>query len=140
MEIRDQEERSYTNGEITVYWKPELCIHATVCFTDLPKVFQPEKKPWINIQGATTAEIIKTVNDCPTDALSFRYNTEEENSMKEKKDRTQIRQMLNGPNLIQGNFEIIDHNGETIKTGKNTALCACGKSKNKPFCDGSHLK
>ena len=52
-----------------------------------------------------------------------------------------IRCRENGPLVIQGVFQIVDHQGNefTLPTGKDTiALCRCGQSKNKPFCDGSH--
>ena len=44
----------YTNGEITVIWKPHVCIHSKKCWTNLRAVFDPFVKPWINMQGATT--------------------------------------------------------------------------------------
>jgi CDGSH-type Zn-finger protein len=52
-----------------------------------------------------------------------------------------IRLRENGPLVIQGPVRIVDHVGNefTIPPGKDTvALCRCGQSKNKPFCDGSH--
>jgi CDGSH-type Zn-finger protein len=52
-----------------------------------------------------------------------------------------IRCRENGPLLIQIPIKIIDHLGNefAIPLGKeNIALCRCGQSKNKPFCDGSH--
>jgi CDGSH-type Zn-finger protein len=52
-----------------------------------------------------------------------------------------IRLRENGPLVIQGAIKIVDHQGNefTIPPGKETvALCRCGHSKNKPFCDGSH--
>jgi len=52
-----------------------------------------------------------------------------------------IRLRENGPLLIQGVAKVVDHQGNefTIPPGKDTiALCRCGQSKNKPFCDGSH--
>jgi CDGSH-type Zn-finger protein len=52
-----------------------------------------------------------------------------------------IRLRENGPLVIQGPVQIVDHLGNpfTPPPGKETiALCRCGQSKNKPFCDGSH--
>ena len=52
-----------------------------------------------------------------------------------------IRCRENGPLVIQGPIQIVDHLGNAfpIPVGKETvALCRCGHSNNKPFCDGSH--
>ncbi len=46
--------------------------------------------------------------------------------------------MAPGPLLLQGNFEIQDQTGAEIFRGEKTALCRCGESANKPFCDGTH--
>jgi CDGSH-type Zn-finger protein len=48
----------------------------------------------------------------------------------------------NGPYLIRGPFVLTDPTGGEIHIpeGKNVALCRCGKSENKPFCDGQHSK
>lgn len=63
--------RKYSNGTITVVWQPAECIHAGVCFTSLRKVFDPIKRPWVTIDGASTEEIIDVVERCPTKALTF---------------------------------------------------------------------
>jgi CDGSH-type Zn-finger protein/uncharacterized Fe-S cluster protein YjdI len=44
----------------------------------------------------------------------------------------------NGPLLLAGNFEIRDARGEVLYRGAKAALCRCGGSANKPFCDGNH--
>ena len=52
-----------------------------------------------------------------------------------------IRCRENGPLVIQGAIRVTDHQGNefTLPQGKDViALCRCGQSKNKPFCDGSH--
>jgi CDGSH-type Zn-finger protein len=52
-----------------------------------------------------------------------------------------IRCRPNGPLVIEGPFTLVDHLGNefTLPTNKPAvALCRCGQSKNKPFCDGAH--
>ena len=68
--------KNYSNGEITVHWKPDACIHSGNCARQLLTVFNPRMKPWINIEGAATDEIIKAVDRCPSGALS--WNKEKE--------------------------------------------------------------
>jgi len=46
----------------------------------------------------------------------------------------------NGPNLLSGPIEIRNEAGELVKTARRVALCRCGASGNKPFCDGSHQR
>ena len=44
-----------------------------------------------------------------------------------------------GPLLVRGDFRIQDQDGKEIDAGRETiALCRCGKSRMRPFCDGSH--
>ncbi|WP_336517176.1 (4Fe-4S)-binding protein [Pollutibacter soli] len=72
--------KKYTNGQMTIVWKPSLCQHSTICWrrtTGLPQVFNPAIKPWINPLGATTEEMIVQVKKCPSGALSFFMNAEE---------------------------------------------------------------
>jgi len=71
----------YSNGEITVVWKPEICQHSKNCWKGLIEVFDPGKKPWIKMDGASTERIIEQVKKCPSGALSFFMN---EDVQKEK--------------------------------------------------------
>ena len=63
--------RTYPGNGITVVWKPEICRHAARCATQLPAVFNPAAKPWVNMDGASSQEIIDQVAKCPTGALSI---------------------------------------------------------------------
>jgi uncharacterized Fe-S cluster protein YjdI len=66
----------YSNGEVTVIWKPHLCQHSGNCARGLPAVFNPRRKPWIDTSQATTSEIVEQVKKCPSGALSFLMNHE----------------------------------------------------------------
>ena len=65
-------QKEYTNGEITILWKPELCIHSGVCVKTLPRVYNPKKRPWIKIENATSEELVKQISKCPSKALSIK--------------------------------------------------------------------
>ena len=67
---------NYSNGEVTIVWKPELCIHSGNCARGLPEVFKPKEKPWITPEGATTERIIEQVKKCPSGALSYFLDAE----------------------------------------------------------------
>jgi len=64
--------KEYSNGEITVIWKSAICTHSGNCVRNLSKVFNPKEIPWININNATSEEIIETINKCPSGALSIK--------------------------------------------------------------------
>lgn len=135
--------KTYSNEDITVIWKPDLCIHSTKCWKASLKVFNPKRRPWINLSGGSSDEIIKIVDNCPSGALSY----ERKEKMKEQntQEQTQPSQMTvqvskGGPYLVKGNFLFVNSDGkEEMKQG-SIALCRCGGSKNKPFCDGAHRK
>jgi putative redox protein len=61
------------NDERTFSFEVELCQHATHCFTQLPEVFNPAIRKWVNPFGAPTERIIEQVKKCPSGALSFLY-------------------------------------------------------------------
>lgn len=138
----------YTNGEVTVVWKPDTCIHSRICWTDLREVFDPFKRPWVNMKGGTTEKIIEQVRKCPSGALSYFMNNENETAsstaepsvVSEAAEIIHIQIKQDGPIIVNTDCHITLTNGETeIKKGV-TALCRCGGSGNKPYCDGSHKK
>jgi uncharacterized Fe-S cluster protein YjdI len=55
---------------VTVVWKPDICIHSGICARGLPDVFDPRKRPWVNITAASTDVIVAQVARCPSGALS----------------------------------------------------------------------
>jgi uncharacterized Fe-S cluster protein YjdI len=66
----------YSNGEVTIIWKPNLCIHSGKCVRGLPAVFDNKRKPWIDAKAASTHEIVEQVKKCPSGALTYLMNHE----------------------------------------------------------------
>ncbi len=134
--------KKYSNRDITIVWKPSVCIHSTLCWkgeNGLRSVFNPAEKPWIKPEGASTSEIIERVNNCPSGALSFYYDTVE-NKPAETQAEGSVETMPNGPLLVYGNITVKHASGNLEHKNKVTAFCRCGASSNKPYCDGTHTK
>ena len=68
----DQNMKEYSNGEVTVLWDASKCIHSANCVKNLPEVFKPKEKPWVQMENSTSENIISTVNKCPSGALSLK--------------------------------------------------------------------
>jgi uncharacterized Fe-S cluster protein YjdI len=130
--------REYTNGAVTVVWKPELCIHSGICAKGLPDVFRPRVRPWVRIEKGTTEDLINQVKRCPSGALSYYLNEAKEN--KPEASETKVEVLENGPLLVYGTLKVIGKDGTEEVKNKTTAFCRCGASKNKPYCDGTHSK
>ncbi len=130
--------KNYTNGEITVVWKPHLCIHATRCFKELPQVFRPQEHPWIRLEEAETQRIIRQVDRCPTDALSYFFNKDGKPAPKE--DHAKIEIVPDGPLVVRGQCVLLNGQGKEVLVEKAALLCRCGASKKKPYCDGTHTE
>jgi uncharacterized Fe-S cluster protein YjdI len=63
--------KRYSNGEVTVVWKPDLCVHSGICARGLPLVFNPRRVPWVEMQHSDTQTIVDQVQRCPSGALSI---------------------------------------------------------------------
>ncbi|MDY7105625.1 MAG: CDGSH iron-sulfur domain-containing protein [Actinomycetota bacterium] len=55
-------------------------------------------------------------------------------------DRVVIKVRENGPLLVRGDIELVDHEGRRFEVGDDIVLCRCGASERRPFCDGSHRR
>lgn len=130
--------KKYSNDEITVVWKPGSCIHSKKCWKDLIQVFNPKNRPWINLEGATNERIKEQVLACPSGALSYILNIED--NKEQVLAETKVEALENGPLLIYGTIHITNSDGKTEIKNKTTAFCRCGASLNKPYCDGAHIK
>ncbi len=138
--LRQGVERQYANDDIVVYWEPGLCIHSANCLNKLPEVFDSQARPWIRINAANADQIAEAVLSCPTGALRFKRldgGLQESDAMP---DETIVNERLNGPLFVRGRIRIVGAGGEVIREATRVALCRCGHSQNKPFCDLTHRK
>ncbi|MEO6314175.1 MAG: (4Fe-4S)-binding protein [Chitinophagaceae bacterium] len=132
----------YSNSSITIIWKPEICIHSKICWHGLRSVFDPARRPWILPDAADSATIMAQIDKCPSGALSYLKKDVADRpdpiAVTPPENVTNIECLPDGPLLVTGAVRVKKADGtEEIKTGA-VALCRCGASKNKPYCDGGH--
>ena len=129
-------ERIYRNESIAVHWNPRRCIHSGNCVRGLPQVFQKSERPWIKVDAATATEIADVIQRCPTGALHFERL--DGGTQEQATEETTIAPQPNGPLFVRGHVRIVGADGTVIREDTRIALCRCGQSHNKPFCDGTH--
>ena len=135
--MSEEKSKEYTNGEITIVWKPGKCIHAGVCVKTLPDVYDPKARPWINVDNATTEALKNQVTKCPSGALSYFMN--DENDQEATELETKVEVLKDGPLLVYGTLKVKSSDGKEEIKNRSTAFCRCGASNNKPYCDGNHI-
>jgi len=126
----------YESETIVVSYDPKRCIHAAECVHGLPGVFEKDRRPWIDPSQASPDEIVEVVSRCPTGTLTYERKDGGAGEEPLKENIATLAQ--DGPVYISGNIEIKTSEGQQQET--RVALCRCGASKNKPFCDNSHLE
>jgi CDGSH-type Zn-finger protein/ferredoxin/uncharacterized Fe-S cluster protein YjdI len=128
--------RRYDAKEIAISYDLKRCIHAEECVRALPRVFDPGRRVWVDATQAMAGEIANAVQRCPTGALHFRRT---DGGMEEQTPRSnEIRVTQDGPLYFRGELEI--HTPTAVLKETRAALCRCGASGNKPFCDNSHAE
>lgn len=63
--------KAYENDEIIVFWKPDLCEHATECIRGNNNVFDVSRRPWVDLSQAPASEIAEIIDKCPSEALKY---------------------------------------------------------------------
>lgn len=128
----------YKSDDILVTYDAKRCIHAAECVRGLPTVFDTEKRPWIQPDQATADEVAEVIMRCPTGALQF--ERQGSGVSEPIPDKNTIQVEPNGPLYLHGDIEILTTDDELLLKDTRVALCRCGASQDKPFCDGSHSK
>ncbi|MDQ1483072.1 MAG: hypothetical protein QOF35_1148 [Actinomycetota bacterium] len=129
--------RTYRGTDVEVSFDGDLCIHATECVRGLPGVFDRERRPWVLADNATADEVSAVIERCPSGALQYRRL--DGASIEPTSPVTAAIPVANGPLALRGDLVVRRADGTTERLPR-AALCRCGQSKNKPFCDNSHLE
>ncbi|TAK76108.1 MAG: hypothetical protein EPO16_07810 [Dehalococcoidia bacterium] len=129
--------RVYANDRIEVTWEPGYCIHWAACIRGSMKAFNPQRRPWIDVDAETPERIAEIVSRCPTGALHARWKDGTPAEM--PPEPLVATPTLDGPLFLRGHIRMLDREGRVIREDTRVALCRCGHSQNKPFCDDSHF-
>ena len=128
---------NYTGEKIDVSYDAGRCIHAAECIRRLHTVFDNSKRPWVQPDAGLADGIAATVLHCPSGALH--YDRKDGGMLEPISEHNAIRLSENGPLYLRGYFTIVNGQGEWVVDDTRAALCRCGASQNKPFCDNAHI-
>ena len=132
----ERKSRQYQADGITVEYELSRCIHAAECVHGLPQVFDPKARPWIQPGNAAIDKVAEVVRRCPTGALRYRRTDGGEDEQPARENT--VRLAPDGPLYLEGRLRVELADGEVIEEPR-IALCRCGDSKHKPFCDNTHV-
>ncbi|MCP4382767.1 MAG: iron-binding protein [Hyphomicrobiales bacterium] len=119
--------------KISILYDGGKCIHSRNCVLSLPDVFLANTKgDWIFPDAGSVEDIVVLARGCPSGAIRYERNDGGEPEPLPKVNT--IRVMENGPLAVRAELRI-----DGADAGRRATLCRCGASKNKPYCDGSHV-
>ena len=125
----------YEGEEITIHDNRTLCSHSEICVKQLSTVFNRNSRPWIDPLADRTEAIIELIKKCPSGALSYTLNDEHHNQFH---NTVEFEVCKNGPYHVKGPVQLNVTDELQIPSKDHFAICRCGESKNKPYCDGNH--
>jgi uncharacterized Fe-S cluster protein YjdI/predicted GNAT family acetyltransferase/CDGSH-type Zn-finger protein len=118
--------------EVTVLYDRGRCRHYAECVGGLPQVFDPTRRPWIRADLADPQAVAEVVRRCPTGALHYRLAADAPEAPTRP---STITRDPAGPLLVRGDLVLDTPAGPLAET--RAALCACGRTQDQPFCDGT---
>ncbi len=125
----------YPGVAATVRWHQGLCIHVGECGRSSGELFVGGRKPWCQPDVSTLDDVVDVVERCPTGALTYQRSDGVEEIAP---SANTVHVANNGPLYVRGDLDIDGRHASMGGARFRAALCRCGQSKNKPFCDNSH--
>jgi len=130
----DDNAKVYPGGPgIELLQDPILCIGAGFCH-GRNRIEQTIKK------NKTLDIALQQTYDCAGGSLVLKVNGVKQEPKLEKSISAMSIPGKVGPILVKGGIPVISADDFTYEVRNRVALCGCGKSNNKPFCDGAHLR
>ncbi|MFW2374668.1 MAG: CDGSH iron-sulfur domain-containing protein [Gammaproteobacteria bacterium] len=126
----------YPGKLIDVEWDERLCIHMGECGYAKGELFVAGRDPWCEPDLTSLDEIADVVGRCPSGALVYRVKDGTVSETADAENTVQV--SYNGPYFMRGDLDIEGNSDNMPGVLYRAALCRCGHSKNKPFCDNSH--
>jgi CDGSH-type Zn-finger protein/uncharacterized Fe-S cluster protein YjdI len=126
----------YESAQVEVTYDAQRCIHAAECVKRLGEVFDPQKRPWVQPEHATADAIATTIHACPSGALH--YTRKDGGAEEPVPTENTITLVENGPLYVRGDVTLIGADDSLLTKDTRVALCRCGQSQHKPYCDNSH--
>lgn len=121
----------------TIYFNAQRCIHSRHCVLGEPEVFQANREgEWIFPDKATPERLARVAQNCVSGAIRYERRDGAENEAAPAVNVIRMRE--NGPLSLNAALTLVAADGTASKELRVT-LCRCGQSKNKPFCDQSHI-
>lgn len=121
------------SADVVIEFDGTRCIHSRNCVLNRPDVFVPNVQgAWIHPERASAAEVLEIAHACPSGAIQCRKPGGEAMEKAPLVNLVQVRE--NGPLAFHAPLEI-----QGSKDGFRATLCRCGASRNKPYCDHSHV-
>lgn len=135
--MTDKDDYTYPGNKATVSWNRKLCIHIGECGRADGELFVGGRNPWCQPDLASEDETEEVVRRCPSGALSVEFA--DGSRVEQAPAINSIQIAYNGPLFVSGELRIDDAPADVPGLKFRAALCRCGKSGNKPYCDNSHL-
>ncbi|HEX4961720.1 MAG TPA: CDGSH iron-sulfur domain-containing protein [Thermoanaerobaculia bacterium] len=126
----------YEGEKLTVLYDVKRCIHAAECVHGLPGVFDAQSRPWVTPDAAGAGEVAEVIERCPSGALHYERRDGGAPEMPDEKNTIAV--TASGPLYLRGMIDVAGLDRQVLFRDTRMALCRCGASKNKPFCDQSH--
>jgi CDGSH-type Zn-finger protein/uncharacterized Fe-S cluster protein YjdI len=128
----------YPGKAATVSWHRRLCIHVGECGRAKGDLFVGGRDPWCQPDLASNEEVAEIIRRCPTGALTVKFGDGAGEEQAEPVNSVSV--AYNGPLFVRGELAVEGAPEDAPGVAYRAALCRCGKSRNKPFCDNSHEK
>ena len=134
--MSDEKVHTYEGDAAEVDWDGRLCIHVGECGRAANTLFVGGRKPWCWPDEVEADVTVDVVTRCPTGALSLRRK---DGGPGESPQNENVVVVSNhGPLYVRGDLAIEGAAEDMPGVRFRAALCRCGQSKNKPFCDNTH--